>query len=410
MTSVEIRPVHGADARMQFIKMPWSLYANDPHWVPPLIADMKEFIDPRKGVFFKQGQAELFLAYRNGKAVGRISAQISHRHREIYNDQKGFFGFFECEDNQQTASALIQAAESYLQSHGCNVVEGPFNFTVYDEIGVLVSGFDSMPFVLNLHNPPYYDALLAQAGYRKSIDWYAYRMTADMAQSGWPDRLIRIADRIASRPGVTIRNMDASRFDREAEIVKSIFNAAWDRNWGHVPLSESEFARTAKALKHLVVPEVSFVAEVKGQPVGFALSVHDVNPAIRAANGRLFPLGFVKLLRLAKRSGRFRLILMGVLEEHRSRGYEVAFTTRVMQRAIERGLHHCEMSKYRRNQRADAQVARTSASRTLQNLPRSTKRTSKRSAYQFDFIAFFNISRLTDALEVRDQLPSLISN
>jgi hypothetical protein len=344
MSRLEIRPARSERERMRFIRFAWQVYAQDPCWVPPLTADLRQFINPKKGVFFQNGDAELLLAYRDGKPVGRLSVQVSRRHHAIYNDGKGFFGFFECMNDPEAAVALVRQAEAYLAQHGCTRIEGPYNFTIYDEIGVLVEGFDSMPYVMNVHNPPYYGELLEGVGLRKAVDWYAFRVKREAVESRWPERLARLSDHISSRKGVTIRPMDRAHFWRDATIVKTIFNQAWSRNFGHVPMTDNEFKRVTSALKHLIIPELSFVAEINGQPVGFALSTYDANLVVREIDGRLFPFGFIKLLRQTKKVKRFRMMLMGVLERYRNRGYEVAFYVQTIRKGIEMGMVECEVS------------------------------------------------------------------
>lgn len=343
MSGLEIKPVTTARERSAFIKMPWLLYEDDPHWVPPLIADQKEFLDPGKGVFFQHGEARLWIAYRGSRPVGRISAQVNHRHDELYDDAKGFFGFFECADDQQAATALFETAETYLREKKRKLVEGPFNFSIYDEIGVLIDGFDTDPYVLNLHNPPYYQKLIEAAGYDKSVDWYAFRATRGM-DSAVPPKLLKLRDRIVKRRGITIRNMDPKHFDDEAAMVKKVFDQAWDRNWGHVPMTDAEFARVSDAIKRLIIPELSFFAMVKGEVAGFALSLYDANVIAKQINGRLFPFGFIKFLSQMKKIDRFRLILLGVLEEHRNRGYEIVFITNVIEQAHKMHFNEAEMS------------------------------------------------------------------
>ena len=343
MSSLSIKSVETNKDRLAFIKMPWKVYEKDQHWVPPLIADQKEFLDPKRGLFFRNGDARLWVAYRGNEPVGRISAQVNHRHDKLYADGKGFFGFFECEDNQETANALFCTAEEYLKVNQRRLVEGPFNFSIYDEIGVLVDGFDTDPYVLNMHNPPFYQKLIEAAGYAKSIDWYAYRVQSKQVDRV-PERLLRLRDRLAKKREVTVRPMEMAHFARDAAIVKCIFSAAWDRNWGHVPMTDPEFERVAKALKQLIIPELSFIAEVNGKPVGFALSIYDANVAAKKINGRLYPFGFIKLLSQLKKTDRFRLILMGVLEEHRNRGYEVIFYTHVIEKGLEMGFKEAECS------------------------------------------------------------------
>jgi ribosomal protein S18 acetylase RimI-like enzyme len=295
-------------------------------------------------VFFEHGEAQLLIAYRGDRPVGRLSTQISRVHRQIYGDGKGFFGFFECEDNQQTADALFGAGERYLHERGCTSVEGPYNFTIYDEIGLLVDGFDTMPYVMNLHNPRYYGKLLEAAGYDKLVDWYAFRITADNARANWPERLTRIGQRISKRKGVTIREMEHRRYWEECHAVRDIFNEAWTKNFGHIPITDREWNRIGKAFKMLIVDELSYFAEVNGKRIGFVLSAYDANPAVRSIDGKLFPFGALRLLMNLKKARRFRVVMVGVLEEYRNRGYEVAFYTRALQRGIELGFRECEIS------------------------------------------------------------------
>jgi GNAT superfamily N-acetyltransferase len=339
----EIKTVRTRADRLRFIKMPWHLYQDDPHWVPPLIYDQKKFLNPGKGVFFDHGEAELFLALRGQRIVGRISAHVNHLQDELYGDGKGFFGFFECEDDPEAAGALLEAAEAYLKDKKKLSIEGPMNFGVYDEIGILVDGFDSDPYVLNLHNPPYYQELLTGAGYTKAIDWYAYRgYTRDSVKVD--PRLFHVRDRVLRRPDLKIRNVNLKQFPSEAKIVKGIYDQAWKENWGHVSLTEREYQRIVHDLVRFVIPEISFVAEVEGVPVGFALSIYDANVAVKKLNGRLFPFGFLRLLTNAKKTDRFRHILMGILKEHRNQGIEIAFYAAMADHAEAAGLREVEMS------------------------------------------------------------------
>lgn len=329
--------------RMEFIKMPWELYRDDPHWVPPLIADQREFLNPKRGVFFDHGEARLFLARKDNRAVGRISAHVNYLYDDQYGAETGFFGFFESADDPEVAKALFAAAENYLKSRGKRRILGPMNFGVYDEIGILVQGFDTPPIVMNLHNPPYYDRLLEELGFEKAIDWYAYH--GFVKDHGQVDpRIFELKDRLMERSGVRLRMIDLKQVEREAAIIKSIFVSAWSRNWGHVPWTKREFARLADAVKRIALPELSFVAEIQGRPVGIALSIADANVAIKKINGRLFPFGFLTMLWDLKKTDRFRHILMGVLEEHRNRGIEIAFYSKIVENARKFGYREVEMS------------------------------------------------------------------
>jgi GNAT superfamily N-acetyltransferase len=342
--AVDVRPVRTRRERMAFIKMPWRVYENDSHWVPPLIHDMKEVLDPKRGLFFQYGRAALFLAYRDGLPVGRISAHVNDRHDEVYNDGKGFFGFFECENRSETAHALFAAAEAYLRAQGKTRVEGPISFSIYDEIAVLIDGFEDDPYVLTMYNPPYYGRLIEGAGYEKASDWFAFRGRRGETDVDLPKRYGRLVDRILKRGRMTLRAMDPKRFDEEAVHVRKIFEDAWDKNWGHVMFTDAEWARVCKLIKLIVVPELSLFAIVDGQPVGFALSVYDVNIAVKKLNGRLFPFGFIKLLTSVKKARRFRMILMGVMEAYRGKGYEAAFYCTVAEKGGAMGFEEAELS------------------------------------------------------------------
>ena len=323
--------------------MPWPIYRNDPHWVPPIIAEQKIFLDPQRGVFFDHGKASLFLAYRDGMPVGRISAHINYLHDGQYRDKKGFFGFFECEDDQRVADALFERAVSYLRENDRKISEGSLSFGIYDEVGILVEGFDSDPYVLNVHNPPYYGRLIESAGYEKSIDWYAYRGLLAGVNTV-DERLFRIKDRTLTRAGVTIRPVNLKAKEQEQRTVKALFHSAWDENWGHVPLSEREWHRLFHEMQRFLVPDLTLIAEKDGVPVAFTLTTYDANEAVKKINGRLFPFGFVRLFRNLKKTRNIRLILLGVLPQYRGRGIENALVLHVSQRGYEMGFHEMEQS------------------------------------------------------------------
>jgi hypothetical protein len=344
MSSLEIRPVTSARERAVFIQMPWKLYADDPCWVPPLLADQHEYLDPDRGPFFKHGHAQLWLALRDGEPVGRISAQVNPRYDSLFGADKGFFGFFECEDNAETAGLLFATVEDYLRAQGKRTVEGPFSFTVYDELGILVDGFDSMPSVMLSHNPSYYASLIERCGYTKAIDWFAFLGRRGQTDVALSERLLKLSDQIVKHRGLQLRHFDKRRYEQDANQVKSMFDVAWGENWGHVPMSSDEFKRVAKGMKHMIVPELSYIAEVDHRPVGFAISIYDVNPIIRRIQGKLFPLGWWQLKTGIKKMKRFRMLLMGVLQEYRGLGFEVAMYVTTIREAMRMHFEEAEMS------------------------------------------------------------------
>jgi len=341
--AVTIVPVETRRRRIEFIKMPWDLYRDDPYWVPPLISDQREYLNPQKGVFFDHGEAKLFLVRKNDSAVGRITAHVNHLYDEQYGAETGFFGFFESVNDPQVAQALLTAAQRYLRSRGKRRILGPMNFGVYDEIGILVKGFDTPPIVMNLHNPPYYGPLLEELGFKKAIDWYAYHGYVKDHDQVNP-KLFALKDRLIQRSGIQLRKIDLTQVDKEAAIINGIFKPAWSQNWGHVPWTEREFNRLVDAVKRIALPDLSFVAEIQGRPVGIALSIADANVAIKKINGRLFPFGFLTMLWGLRKTDRFRHILMGVLEEYRNRGIEIAFYTNIVENARKHGYREVEMS------------------------------------------------------------------
>jgi len=219
------------------------------------------------------------------------------------------------------------------------------SFGVYDELGVLIQGFDTDPYVMTSHNPAYYQELFEQAGWEKAIDWYAFRGRSAVFREKLDPRYFVLAQRVLRRNGIHVRCIDVTHhLDREARIVQDIFATAWSRNWGHVPLSDREFVRLKEGVKQFVVEELSFIVELNGKPIAFALSIYDANQAVKKVNGRLFPFGFITLLATMKKTRRFRLILMGVLEEYRRQGLEVAMYAHVIEEGLKRGFTEAEMS------------------------------------------------------------------
>ncbi len=345
MLPIEIRRVRSRENRATFVKMAWRFYRKNPLWVPPLIAEQMEFIDPDKGVFFGHGEAELFLAYRGDVPVGRISAHINRRYDDLYGGGKGFVGFFESDNDIETAQALFTSAAGWLRGKGKTLAEGPMSFGVYDELGILIDGFDAPPYLLTGYNPEYYGELFTKCGWEKSIDWYGFRGRKGFTDARLDPRYPRLTEKVLKRDGILIRPMDIKgNLEREAAIVKSIFAEAWSENWGHVPLSDLEFEKLKGSLARMVVPELCLVAEISGKPIAFTLSAYDANVAVRKTGGRLFPFGFIRLLTGIKKTDRFRLILMGVLDGYRKQGIEIALYTRIIEAGIRLGFRETEMS------------------------------------------------------------------
>src|SRR5271157_2187389 len=278
MENISVLPVHSKSDEKRFIRFLWDIYANDPLWVPPLMMDREKLIDRKKNPFYAHSDMELFLAERNGKVVGRIGAIINHNHNKEHNENIGFFGFYESINDQAVANALFDAARKYLQSKGVTAMRGPANPSVNDEYGLLVEGFDRSPVVLMTYNPPYYGTLFEKYGFKKLKDLFAYLLDQDTVYS---ERFVRFNEIVKQREGLTFRSIDMKHFKEEVDRIKVMYNKAWSKNWGAVPMTDAEFDALAADLKPVVVPELIIIAEAKGKPIGFALSLPDINVPLK---------------------------------------------------------------------------------------------------------------------------------
>lgn len=313
MARVEIVPVEGRKSWRDFHRLPYAVYRNDPNWVAPILLERKFHFDPKHNPFFQHAQAAFWLALRDGKPVGRISAQIDALHLAQHHDATGHFGFIEALDDPEIFAALLSAAEDWLRRKEMTRVLGPVSFAMWDQPGLLVEGFDRPPSVLMGHALPYYGARIEAEGYTKAEDLLAYEYTRDMPV---PPTLTRIAERLQREDDVTLRDLrkDSKNVGREVRLILDILNDGWSENWGFVPMTEAEIDDIAGILKVLLNPGDGVIAEYRGEPVAFALTFPNVNEAARDLNGHLFPFGFVKLLWRLKVQGTksSRLALMGM--------------------------------------------------------------------------------------------------
>lgn len=343
--SISVKKVTSKNGIMDFIKLPWKIYKNNPNWVPPLIAEEKERFDKSKYPFFEHSEADFFLAEKDGELVGRIAAIKNNNHLKTYNDDLGFFGFFESIDDQEVANALFDKAEEWLDKRGLKAVRGPENYSQNDEIGLLIDAFDLPPTIMMTYNPEYYIDLYKNYGFAKEKDVLAY-VIHDAEEI--PERLARSIDVIEKRYKFTIRQFDSSNFEEEAERVVSVYNEAWSKNFGAVKLTDSEIQHLKEQLKPIIVPEMVFIAEVNDRPVGVSLSIPDINRILKDLNGRLLPTGIFKLLWQKftnwKNISFVRVLIMGVLEEYRHMGIDMAFYYYTFKNGIEFGFNSGEMS------------------------------------------------------------------
>lgn len=317
MTNFTIRPVLTKADEKKFIDFWYSHYENDPYFVPQLRMDREKLIDKKKNPFYQHSEMELFLAERNGKVIGRIGAIVNANHNKEHNDKIGFFGFFECVNEQEVANALFDEAKKYLQSKGMDSMRGPANPSVNDEYGMLLEGFDSSPVVLMTYNPQYYTTLCDNYGFKKEKDLYAWLLSQDTV---YTDKIIRANEIIKKRGGITFRTINMKEFKNEVNLIKEVYNSAWQYNWGAVPMTDAEFDALAADLKPVVEPELVIIAEAKGKPIGFALSLPDINVRLKGnKNGGLIG-GLLRLLVFKKKVDLCRIIVLGVVPEHQKTG------------------------------------------------------------------------------------------
>ena len=311
--AIEVRPIQLPKDATAFMDVWWKIYAKDAHWVPPLRFERKTFFNPAKNPYFKQATIQLFMAYRDGEAVGTISAQVDHGYQKV-EDKVGFFGFFEFVDDEAVARALLDAAVDWLRGQGMTRAMGPFNFNTNHECGLLVDPFDSDPLVMMVWNPPYYRTIYEKLGLSKAKDLYAYWMDND---GPCPGRIADLSDRFMKRhPEVKIRGMNMSEFDAEVERVHAIYNSAWEDNWGFVKMTDDEFKYMAHGVKEMLDARYCFMAEIDGKPVAFSITLPDYNQVVKPMNGRLFPFGWWHFLTRRSKVDQIRVFTLGIHKDY----------------------------------------------------------------------------------------------
>ncbi|MGH7719716.1 MAG: GNAT family N-acetyltransferase [Gemmatimonadaceae bacterium] len=340
MSAIGVSPVRTARERSEFIELPFRLYRADPYWVPPLRRDVAHLLDARRHPFYQHATAELFLAREGTRAVGRIAAIRNDLHLTHHAEPVGFFGFFETERDPAITHALLDAAGGWLAERGLSVMRGPANPSLNEECGLLVQGFDSSPVVMMPYNPPWYADLLEGAGFEKAKDLVAYFLGHDTP----PERLVHASELLARRHRITIRPLDMKRFWQDVERVRDLYNAAWEQNWGFVPMTDAEFTHLAKQMKTVVDPSLVAFAEVDGELAGFAMALPDLNRALRHMRGRLFPFGWAKALWHSRGIDTLRVLTLGVLEKYRRTGAAEMLYLYLMRTAPRRGITKGEFS------------------------------------------------------------------
>jgi hypothetical protein len=321
---LDVRPVASKRDLTTFIKLPWRLYRNEPNWVPPLVFERRQFLDRAKNPWFEHGEAEYFIAWRDGRAVGRITAQVDRILNEFQGNAWGLFGFFECEDDPQAARALLDAAAAWLQARGRDRMVGPMDFTMNDECGVLVEGFERPPIILTNWTHRYYPSLIEGAGMEQAMDTLMWELRISGRDQVNP-MIWRVAERVESKHGITVRPMRKKDIEAEIDRFLEVYNAAWERNWGFSPLTEKEVRHYAKTLKPLLDEHWAFIAEKDGEVVGAALTIPDYNQVLAHMKGRLLPIGWLKFLWYKRKIDRVRVFALGVKREYQHTGVAARF-------------------------------------------------------------------------------------
>ena len=342
-SSVSVVAVATKADQKAFIQFAWDHYAEDPYWVPPLRSEIKGLLNYRHHPFYDKGEIQTFLAYRGNKIVGRIAAIVDGFHNEHHKEQRGMFGFFESIDDDDVAAALFDAVKAWFEQRNITQLRGPANPSQNYEWGMLVEGFDEMPTFMMTYNKPFYDKLVKQNGFEKSQDMFAYIGRMKELDNVNP-KMIKVVEQATERFNIKVRPVSKKTFDQDVKSFLHIYNRAVEGQWGFTPLSEGEMKETSGGLKHLIVPEMTTIAEVDGKAVGAVFGLLDYNPLIKKIDGRLFPFGIFRLLWGRRKLKRVRLLSTNVLPEYQRWGLGIVLLARLVKPCLEMGLETGEFS------------------------------------------------------------------
>ncbi len=324
-----------------FIDFQYDLFRRDPYWAGDLKKDVRHLLDTGHP-FWRHGERKLFMARRDGRPVGRVAAIVNHAHNNFHGDRAGFFGFFDCENDKEAAGSLFDAACSWLKARGLDSAIGPMNPSTNETCGMLSEGFDFPPMVMMPYNPPYYLELAEMAGFKKAKDLYAYRYDTG---NPFPERFDRILERMNRGGKVTLHFADVKNINSALSEVKDVYNAAWEKNWGFVPMTDEELDDMAAAFKPVLKPEYLFFARFDGKPAGFCLILPDFNIALKQVRGSLGPLNILPFLyRFSFGLDRGRMLTLGVKKEFRNKGIELLLIKQSIQSAKKLGWKYGELS------------------------------------------------------------------
>ncbi len=342
---IEIDLVESESEKNKFIEFPYKFYANDKNWVEPLRFDVKNNLNTKKNPFYQHSKIKLWLARKNGEIAGRIAAIINDNHNEFHKDKVGFFGFFECVNDKKVSRLLFDKACEFLKGNGMDTIRGPVTPSINDEVGLLIDSFDKPPVMLMTYNPKYYIDLIEDYGFKKANDLLALWIDKDVIKNdNMMAKLDRIGGMILKKENLTVRKVNMKDFANEVQKVREIFNNAWEKNWGFVPMTEDEFKFIAGNLKLAVDPDYVEFIEKDGEPIGFSLALPDINQAIKGLNGKLFPFGIFKFLANKKKINQLRVIIMGIKKEYQKKGIDAILYGNIIKEGNRKGVRGAEIS------------------------------------------------------------------
>lgn len=341
---IEVRKVQDKKELKWFIDFPHALYEHDGNYVPELYLAQKDLLNKKSHPFFKHSEADFFLAYQGSEVVGRIAAIKNNNYLNFTGEKTGKFGFFDVIEDYQVAEALLNTVTDWQKERGLTKLAGPENYSTNETCGTLIEGFDRSPTVMMPYNKPYYKEYLEKYGFTKDMDLLSYIIyTKDV-----PDKLIRLSSAILERlnnKGITIRKLNLSKFSEEIDKIIQVYNSAWEKNWGFVPMTDEEFKHAAKDMKQIVDPDFVLIAEHEGKPIGFSLSIPDMNvPFKKLKKGRLLPFGLFKLLYYKRKIDRVRVVTLGLVEGYRKLGIDAYFYMKAFEEAKRKGMLYGEAS------------------------------------------------------------------
>ncbi|MGB7347836.1 MAG: N-acetyltransferase [Pirellulaceae bacterium] len=341
--TLECSEVQSRRDKREFVDLEKEIYRDDPNWVPPLWYDLKERVGFKKHPFYDDADGQAFVVRRDGRVVGRVLAIVNHAHNRRYNEKRGFFGFYQCHDDVEASNLLLTQACKWLKAKGMTDVRGPANPSLNYEVGLLVKGFDTPPTFLISYNCEYYGRLIEAFGFEKVQDLYCYDAAIHQLDNLDP-KMAFVIEEATRRFNVKCRPLSRKNFAADVFTFLDIYNQSLQQTWGYVPMSESEIKHQAAGLKHLIVPELTSIAEIDGRPVGSGFGLLDYNPIIKQINGHLFPFGWIKLLTGKKHLKRLRMISTNVLPEYQKWGLGLVTLARMMPGAVAFGIEVGEFS------------------------------------------------------------------